>query len=53
MKLKSKRIEFLIYFAMAPKIKLTYFDVRARAELSRMILAQAGAEYEDCRGAIL
>ena len=34
---------------MAPKIKLTYFDVRARAELSRMILAQAGVEYEDCR----
>ena len=35
--------------AMAPKIKLTYFDVRARAELSRIILAQAGVEYEDCR----
>jgi hypothetical protein len=34
---------------MAPKIKLTYFDVRARAELARMILAQAGAEYEDHR----
>jgi len=34
---------------MAPKIKLTYFDVRARAELSRIILAQAGVEYEDCR----
>lgn len=34
---------------MAPKIKLTYFDVRARAEYARMVLAQAGVEYEDKR----
>ena len=34
---------------MAPTIKLTYFDVRARAEYARMILAQAGVEYEDKR----
>ena len=33
---------------MAPKIKLTYIDAGEREELSRMILAQAGAEYEDC-----
>jgi len=30
-------------------IKLTYFNMTARAELSRLILAQAGAEFEDCR----
>ena len=31
------------------KMKLIYFDARGRAELSRLILAQAGQEYEDCR----
>ena len=31
------------------KIKLFYFDARGRAELSRLILAQAGQEYEDVR----
>ena len=35
--------------AMAPKIKLIYFDAEGRAELTRMILAQAGVEYEDFR----
>ena len=30
-------------------IKLTYFNLKGRAELSRLILAQAGVEYEDCR----
>lgn len=30
-------------------IKLTYFNVRGRAEVSRMILAQAGVKYEDER----
>jgi glutathione S-transferase len=34
---------------MSPKIKLTYFDLKCRAELSRLILAQDGVEYEDCR----
>ena len=34
---------------MAPKIKLVYFDAEGRAELTRMILAQAGVEYEDVR----
>ena len=29
--------------------KLTYFDVRARAELSRILFALAGQEYEDNR----
>ena len=37
------------FSTMAPKIKLYYFDVRARAEFARVILAQAGAEYEDVR----
>ena len=30
-------------------IKLTYFNLAGRAELSRLILAYAGAKYEDCR----
>ena len=34
---------------MAPKIKLTYFALRGRAEPSRLLLAYAGMEYEDCR----
>ncbi len=34
---------------MAPTIKLTYFNAKGRAELARMILAQAGADYEDIR----
>ena len=34
---------------MAPKIKLFYFNARGRAELARLILAQAGVEYEDVR----
>ena len=31
------------------KIKLTYFDSRGRAEVSRMILAQANVNFEDAR----
>jgi len=31
------------------KLKLTYFNGRGRAEPSRLILAQAGVEYEDVR----
>ena len=34
---------------MAPKIKLIYFNAEGRAELTRMILAQAGVEFEDVR----
>ena len=30
-------------------IKLTYFNGRGRAETSRLILAYAGQQYEDCR----
>ena len=30
-------------------MKLIYFNLRGRAELSRLILAQSGAEYEDKR----
>merc|ERR1711872_882211 len=32
-----------------PVIKLTYFNLRARAEPARLILKQAGADFEDCR----
>ena len=31
------------------KMKLYYFNSRGRAELSRLILAQGGADYEDKR----
>ena len=31
------------------KVKLTYFNVRGRAEPSRLILAQAGVDYQDVR----
>ena len=34
--------------AMSP-VKLIYFNLKGRAELARLILAQAGVEYEDCR----
>ena len=34
---------------MAPKVKLTYFNLRGRAEISRLLLAYGGIEYEDCR----
>ncbi|GAB6028478.1 hypothetical protein CHUAL_002637 [Chamberlinius hualienensis] len=34
---------------MSPKYKLTYFNGRGLAELSRLVLAQAGVEYEDVR----
>lgn len=32
-----------------PSIKLTYFGLRGRAELSRLILAAAGVPFEDNR----
>ena len=32
-----------------PAYKLTYFDLRARAECARQIFAQAGVKYEDIR----
>jgi len=32
-----------------PALKLTYFDLRARAEPARLLLAQAGVSYEDHR----
>ena len=31
------------------QIKLTYFNLRARAEPARLVLAYAGAKYEDVR----
>lgn len=32
-----------------PNYKLTYFNGRGRAEMSRLIFAQAGVPYEDVR----
>ena len=32
-----------------PQYKLTYYNARTRAEVSRLVLAQAGMEYEDKR----
>lgn len=32
-----------------PNFKLTYFNGRGRAEISRLIFAVAGAPYEDIR----
>ena len=34
---------------MAPTVKLTYFNLRGRAEPSRLLLAYGGIKYEDCR----
>ena len=34
---------------MPPKYKLTYFDIRGRAEMTRLLFAAAGASYEDVR----
>ena len=34
---------------MAPKVKLMYFDIRARAEIIRIMLNYGGVEFEDKR----
>ena len=34
---------------MAPKVKLMYFDLRARAEIIRIMLNYGGVEFEDKR----
>ncbi len=34
---------------MSPKVKLTYFEIRGRAELVRLILKAGGVEFEDKR----
>merc|ERR1712170_240812 len=40
---------YLKTIIMAPKIKVTYFNLRGRAEPVRLLLAYGGLEYEDCR----
>ena len=32
-----------------PKYKLTYFNLKGRGELSRLVLVAAGVEFEDIR----
>lgn len=34
---------------MADTMKLTYFDGRGRAEMARLLLANAGVKYDDVR----
>ena len=34
---------------LAGRMKLTYFNLKGRAELARLILAQAEVAYSDCR----
>ena len=34
---------------MAPKVKLTYFNLRAKGEPARILLAYGGIKYEDYR----
>ena len=34
---------------MPAKYKLTYFDIRGRAEMTRMAFAAADVKFEDCR----
>ena len=44
------RVEANSSFRMTGKTyKLIYFNLRGRAELARLILAQAGVEYDDHR----
>ena len=38
-----------IYYSKIGKMKLIYFNARGRAELARLILAQAGEAYDDER----
>jgi len=32
-----------------PSYKLCYFDVRGLGEMARLLFAEAGVDYEDCR----
>ena len=41
----------LVYSAQTmPIYRLKYFNLRRRAELARLVLAEAGCSYEDFRG---
>ena len=45
----SHQVINMLHANQPAKIKLTYFNGRGRGEIARLILAQAGVEYEDCR----
>ena len=44
-----KKLHQLMRIMAGNDIKLTYFNLRGRAEVPRLILAQAGVKYEDNR----
>ena len=49
MQVTLRTISLFVGPVMAPQVKLIYFNLRGRAEMARLILAQAGVDYEDKR----